>query len=183
MDREVQDTYRLQLNAFDGGTPPLVGTLDVLIQVEDVNDNRPVFENDTYEVFVVENVSPDASIIRVQAIDLDTRDHSRIVYGFNTRTQQDYGTMFNIDPHSGDITTNSALNFALGPTFELGLTASDSDTNLPSVATLLVHVVDINDHAPLITVNSPADNGHLVVEEEGELGMYTTAVSHHNSTN
>ena len=80
--------------------------------------------------------------------------------------------MFQIDPHSGLVSTSSALDFALGPTIELGLTASDSDTNLPSTATLFVNIVDLNDNPPSITVNSPTMDGHFTVQEHREIGKY-----------
>lgn len=36
--------------ALDGGNPPKSGSILVDILVADVNDNAPVFDNDTYEV-------------------------------------------------------------------------------------------------------------------------------------
>jgi len=36
--------------ALDGGNPPKSGSILVDISVADVNDNAPVFDNDTYEV-------------------------------------------------------------------------------------------------------------------------------------
>ena len=36
--------------ALDGGNPPKSGSILVDISIADVNDNAPVFDNDTYEV-------------------------------------------------------------------------------------------------------------------------------------
>jgi len=44
LDREDASSYRLTVLAVDGGQPGRTGSLDVRVIVEDVNDNRPVFE-------------------------------------------------------------------------------------------------------------------------------------------
>lgn len=42
--------YELVVVASDGGDPPKSGSTIVNITVVDVNDNAPVFDNETYEV-------------------------------------------------------------------------------------------------------------------------------------
>jgi len=42
--------YQVAVVALDGGNPPKSGSILVDILVADVNDNAPVFDNDTYEV-------------------------------------------------------------------------------------------------------------------------------------
>jgi len=49
LDRELEDNYHLQIVAVDGGLPAKSGTLSVNVLVEDVNDNSPVFDHDSYE--------------------------------------------------------------------------------------------------------------------------------------
>lgn len=41
LNREVRDTYRLVVKAYDGGSPPHVGSLVVDVTVQDENDNSP----------------------------------------------------------------------------------------------------------------------------------------------
>uniref|UniRef100_A0A0M3ILU5 Cadherin domain protein n=1 Tax=Ascaris lumbricoides TaxID=6252 RepID=A0A0M3ILU5_ASCLU len=43
LDREKQSAYRLKVEAADGGSPALTGLTDVIVELEDVNDNAPVF--------------------------------------------------------------------------------------------------------------------------------------------
>ena len=43
---------------MDGGNPPKSGSILVDISVADVNDNAPLFDNDTYEVICFRNLTP-----------------------------------------------------------------------------------------------------------------------------
>lgn len=43
LDREIRDSYRLEIEALDGGYPPLSTRCILRIQVIDVNDNGPFF--------------------------------------------------------------------------------------------------------------------------------------------
>jgi protocadherin-16/23 len=43
LDREVQSTYTLKIQASDGGSPSLTSTCTLRINVIDVNDNAPYF--------------------------------------------------------------------------------------------------------------------------------------------
>ena len=72
LDREEESSYDLKVIAFDGGTPPKTGSMDIHIEVQDTNDNEPIFTNGTYEVTVPENVPLQSTIVRVTAHDLDT---------------------------------------------------------------------------------------------------------------
>jgi len=55
LDRESRDRYDITLVAFDGGSPPLNGTMSLVVVIDDVNDNWPVFEKTTYTAHVYEN--------------------------------------------------------------------------------------------------------------------------------
>ena len=71
LDRERKSHYNFRVVAFDGGTPPLTGVINVLINVQDINDNAPVFPNDTYYVTVPEDMAVGRSVITVTAQDSD----------------------------------------------------------------------------------------------------------------
>ena len=49
--------YQVAVVALDGGNPPKSGSILVDISVADVNDNAPVFDNDTYEVLLADVIS------------------------------------------------------------------------------------------------------------------------------
>jgi len=51
LDRERAATHGVVISACDGGTPPRTGSMLVVVDVLDANDNRPEFGQQTYEVF------------------------------------------------------------------------------------------------------------------------------------
>lgn len=55
LDREKREEYLLELTAKDQGKPALESRTTLVIQVGDVNDEKPVFDRSTYNVKVKEN--------------------------------------------------------------------------------------------------------------------------------
>lgn len=53
------------VGAVDGGIPPLTGTLTVDVQISDVNDNFPIFEESLYERNIPEITGTDQVIVQV----------------------------------------------------------------------------------------------------------------------
>ena len=53
------------VEAVDGGSPALSGSVAVVVRVVDVNDNSPVFEREQYDVTIAENVAQMTTIAQV----------------------------------------------------------------------------------------------------------------------
>lgn len=71
LDREEQDIYNLTIIAEDHGMPQHSTTQVLSVQVIDVNDEVPWFEESQYEAFVTENQPAGFSVLVVSASDLD----------------------------------------------------------------------------------------------------------------
>ena len=56
LDRETTAQFILTVQAYDGGSPPMTNSTSVIINVKDVNDNAPVF-NDTSISKIIPEVS------------------------------------------------------------------------------------------------------------------------------
>lgn len=50
LDRERTSSHIVVVSAVDGGSPPKTGSMIVVVEVIDANDNRPEFTQQTYEV-------------------------------------------------------------------------------------------------------------------------------------
>uniref|UniRef100_A0A8C4Q2Z6 Cadherin domain-containing protein n=1 Tax=Eptatretus burgeri TaxID=7764 RepID=A0A8C4Q2Z6_EPTBU len=72
LDRENIESYNLMVKVFDNGQPSLSSTSKVLVNVEDVNDNMPVFLSTELEANIKENVN-NIEVGRVKVTDMDSQ--------------------------------------------------------------------------------------------------------------
>uniref|UniRef100_A0A8C1AH09 Cadherin domain-containing protein n=1 Tax=Cyprinus carpio carpio TaxID=630221 RepID=A0A8C1AH09_CYPCA len=80
LDRELLSNYNITITATDEGSPPLSSTKNIYLTVADVNDNPPVFQEQSYRAHVQENNKPGSSICSVSATDPDWRQNGTVVY-------------------------------------------------------------------------------------------------------
>lgn len=59
------------MTATDGGTPPKSATASVVVVIQDVNDNDPVFSPAQYEVELAEDEPPGTPLVTLTATDAD----------------------------------------------------------------------------------------------------------------
>uniref|UniRef100_A0AAY4BD36 Cadherin domain-containing protein n=1 Tax=Denticeps clupeoides TaxID=299321 RepID=A0AAY4BD36_9TELE len=80
LDREQKTEYNVTVTASDGGLPSLFSTSVFTFQISDVNDNPPVFEEQSYSAYVSENNKPGSSVCSVTARDPDWRQNGTVFY-------------------------------------------------------------------------------------------------------
>ena len=156
LDRETQDTYSLQVIAYDGGSPPKQGILYVNIQVQDINDNKPSFSEEAYSVSVSESLPTGSTILVVSATDKDIGPNGQIVYSLATKTFESFGRLFAINSTTGEISIVDLLDHEEEKSFALTIVAKNVDpttNSMSSLAKVQVNVLDINDNAPSIKVH------------------------------
>ena len=177
LDRERKDFYQVQLVAYDGGRPARSGFMLINITVDDANDNDPKFENDTYRIHVSETVPAGTTIAKVHATDKDDGLNGEILYGFNDRTVQNYGSVFGVDNKTGAIFLKGSLNYEEISTYQLVITAQDRGSDPQTVTTsMIIEVEDSNDNAPEITVNTLTATGVAQVTEGVTAGTFVAHV-------
>uniref|UniRef100_A0A8K9Y0V4 Protocadherin-16 n=1 Tax=Oncorhynchus mykiss TaxID=8022 RepID=A0A8K9Y0V4_ONCMY len=158
LDREERDTYELRVMATDAGTPPLRAESSFTIQVTDVNDNPPLFDQQQYRQVIPEVVFPGSFVLQVTARDKDQGPNGDITYSLlqdgKAGQDENQAQWFTIDPVTGIITTLSQLDYESQP--RPNVTVVATDRGRPSLSsTALVHVVlqDINDNEPVFGTN------------------------------
>lgn len=175
LDREAEDNYSYTLYAYDGGSPVLSSSVALTITVSDSNDNRPVFTQADYDVSVPENLSSGVSVARVRATDNDTGANAVITYTFDDVTATESGSLFRLDPQSGQIFLRSLLDYETDTKHILTVLAKDSDPEyIGAVAKVTVNVMDYNDNRPSIKVND-LENGDTVSVPENEQPQHFVA--------
>ncbi|KAL2077324.1 hypothetical protein ACEWY4_026828 [Coilia grayii] len=167
LDREKQPLIKLTLTAIDGGKPPRSGTMEVLVNIIDVNDNIPVCSKQLYKAKVNENAPPGTSVVVVQASDSDEALNGEIIYSFvNHDDDKNIGT-FAINPISGEITVSGEVDYERNSAVEIRVKAQDKgSTPSASYCKVLIEIVDVNDNPPVITVTSLADS----IKENARVG-------------
>ncbi|XP_068572025.1 protocadherin Fat 3 [Cebidichthys violaceus] len=148
LDCETKDSYWLTVYATDRGVTPLSASIEVFIQVEDVNDNAPLTSDPIYHPIIMENSPKDVSVIRIQAQDPDlTATPSRLSYRITAGNPQNF---FSIHPKTGLIaTTARKLDREQQAEHFLEVTVIDGPvTTRQSTVWVIVHIEDENDNPP-----------------------------------
>lgn len=180
LDRESIDFYRFEVHALDGGYPTRTGSIEVLIEVLDANDNSPTFESSSYEARVPEDTAIGAVVWKAEARDRDVGLNAVIVYDFTRETQVESGHLFGITPDSGQLYTKTELDFETKTSHLLYVTAADCGPgeSLSSQVLVIINVIDVNDNEPRIRVNTVgSQRRYAEVIEGSELGSFVAHVT------
>ncbi|XP_078145129.1 protocadherin alpha-7-like [Centroberyx gerrardi] len=155
LDRESVKTHILLLTAVDGGKPPRSGSMRIIVDVFDVNDNPPVFTKDSYTVQLKENPPLGTTIIQVNATDLDEGSNGEVVYSLGNDVDAKVRARFDLNPLTGEITVAGVIDFEESGRYEIDIQASDKGTaTLTTDKSVIINIVDVNDNAPEIEVTS-----------------------------
>ncbi|XP_059918601.1 protocadherin alpha-5-like isoform X4 [Gadus macrocephalus] len=174
LDREKQSVITLTLTAVDGGKPFKMGTMQLIINVIDVNDNTPVFSKSLYKARVNENALNGTRVIQLNASDPDEGVNGELLYSFMKRGNVDPSSVFDINANTGEIKVNGILDYEKIPAYELRVQVRDKGPGSRSVhSKLLIEVVDANDNAPEISITSLRNP----VKESAEMGTVIALVT------
>ncbi|XP_056322241.1 protocadherin alpha-3-like isoform X21 [Danio aesculapii] len=155
LDREKEPVIRLVLTASDGGKPSRSGTLQIVVNILDINDNAPVFSSSIYKVSVTENTPHGTKIIKVNATDMDEGPNGEITYLFSSHGQKKNLDLFAINPNTGEIEVKGNIDFEDKPFYELRVEAHDKGFSpVTDNCKVLIEVIDVNDNAPEIVITS-----------------------------
>ncbi|XP_067455308.1 protocadherin alpha-3-like isoform X8 [Thunnus thynnus] len=174
LDREKQAVIDLTLTAIDGGKPPKTGTLQIQVNVLDVNDNSPLFSKSLYKAQVVENANIGTALLTITATDLDDGVNSQLVYSFTERGRLNPDDKFALNDITGEITVKGNIDYEETRAYEFRVQARDKG-NPPRSAhsKVLVEVIDVNDNAPEISVSSLMSP----VKEDADIGTAVAMVT------
>uniref|UniRef100_A0A7N8Y4D4 Cadherin domain-containing protein n=1 Tax=Mastacembelus armatus TaxID=205130 RepID=A0A7N8Y4D4_9TELE len=152
LDREDVPHLYLKLIAVDGGNPQKSGTVNIEINVLDVNDNAPVFNQSVYKATVIENAAKGTSIVKVNATDADSGSNGYITYSISN-VKSNIADLLSIDEVSGTLFVSGAIDFEKDKKYELRIDAKDQG-GLTDSSKVIIEVSDVNDNAPTINVMS-----------------------------
>uniref|UniRef100_A0A3B3YH10 Cadherin domain-containing protein n=1 Tax=Poecilia mexicana TaxID=48701 RepID=A0A3B3YH10_9TELE len=162
IDREEVAQLKFTVMARDRGQPPRTDRTTVVLAVRDENDNVPVVEIRKIgrilvrdgAALVPENVLVDTPVALVQVSDRDQGENGAVtctVVGDVPFTLKPAGeTLLPPPPKKYFLHTSALLDYEATKEYSVTIVAVDSGSpSLSSNSSLMVRVVDINDHAPV----------------------------------
>lgn len=176
LDRERQRTYNLTVIATDGGSPVRSGSLFVRVSVRGVAEVRPTFEKETFAARVEENSPTGRWVTTVQATTSGVGQP--IVYSLVELPEvTDRRIPFRIDARTGSVYVSGPVDYERDREFRLTVAAtSGGRPALSAHAQLVIEVVDVNDNAPEIAVNTLLKSGRGQVQENAPNGTFVAHV-------
>nr|KAF6460308.1 FAT atypical cadherin 1 [Molossus molossus] len=165
LDYESSHEYYLTVEATDGGTPSLSDVATVNVNVTDVNDNTPLFSQETYTAVISEDAVLEQPVVTVLADDADGPLNSHIHYSIIDGNQ---GNPFTIDPARGEVKVTRLLDRETISGYTLTVQAADNGSP-PRVNTTTVNidVSDVNDNAPVFSKG----NYSVIIQENKPVGF------------
>ncbi|XP_026135758.1 protocadherin gamma-A4-like isoform X28 [Carassius auratus] len=164
LDRELLSDYNITITATDEGSPPLSSTKNIHLTVADVNDNPPVFQEQSYRAHVQENNKPGSSICSVSATDPDWRQNGTVVYSLlsSDLSGAPVSSFLSINGDTGVIHAVRSFDYEQLKSFKVLVLARDNGSPpLSSNVTVSVFITDENDNPPQILYPSPEGNSFM----------------------
>lgn len=155
LDHETTKWYQLTLlSQTKHENYDLVSSVNVNIQVKDLNDNKPVFESDPYEAVIVENLPSGTQVIQVKANDQDSGTNGHVIYSLDPKqNSQEISELFAVNSETGWVTTLKELDREKMEKYTIAVLATDQGDKVQHVTGTRVEVTvaDVNDNPPRFT--------------------------------
>ncbi|XP_034546763.1 protocadherin gamma-A4-like [Notolabrus celidotus] len=164
LDRELVSDYNITISATDEGSPPLSSSKSVQLSVADINDNPPVFEEQSYSAYVSENNKPGSTLCSVSARDPDWRQNGTVIYSLlgGEVNGAPVSSYVSVNGDTGVIHAVRSFDYEQFRSFKVHVMARDNGSPpLSSNVTVSVFISDVNDNSPQILYPGPEGNSFM----------------------
>uniref|UniRef100_A0A4W6BZP7 Cadherin domain-containing protein n=1 Tax=Lates calcarifer TaxID=8187 RepID=A0A4W6BZP7_LATCA len=164
LDRELVSDYNITITATDKGSPPLSSSKTVQLSVADINDNPPVFEEQSYSAYVTENNKPGSTLCSVSARDPDWRQNGTVIYSLlpGEVNGAPVSSYLSVNGDTGVIHAVRSFDYEQFRSFKVHVMARDNGSPpLSSNVTVSVFISDVNDNSPQILYPGPEGNSFM----------------------
>ncbi|NXF75785.1 PCDG3 protein, partial [Sclerurus mexicanus] len=162
LDREQVSEYNLTVRAADGGSPPLQSSAVLALRVLDVNDNAPVFSQESYSARLGENNLAGALVLRVRATDADWGQNARVRYRLWEGRVRGAPLSSYVSVQADTGALYALRSFDYEEVREVGLWVRAEDGGEPALSSnvsVRLLIVDENDNAPQLLYPPPPAAG------------------------
>ncbi|NXE15511.1 PCDC2 protein, partial [Lophotis ruficrista] len=153
LDHEKAAAYNITITATDSGTPPLSSQKVIRVEISDINDNPPRFEEPEYAVYVPENNPLGVLLCTIKATDPDAAENAYVSYSLLDGEIEGLpvASYVSIKSDSGNMYAVRSFDYETLREFQVVVQAQDAGIPpLSSTVTVHIYVMDENDHAPQI---------------------------------
>uniref|UniRef100_A0A4W6F3U5 Cadherin domain-containing protein n=1 Tax=Lates calcarifer TaxID=8187 RepID=A0A4W6F3U5_LATCA len=164
LDRELVSDYNITITTTDEGFPPLSSSKTVQLSVADINDNPPVFEEQSYSAYVTENNKPGSTLCSVSARDPDWRQNGTVIYSLlpGEVNGAPVSSYLSVNGDTGVIHAVRSFDYEQFRSFKVHVMARDNGSPpLSSNVTVSVFISDVNDNSPQILYPGPVGNSFM----------------------
>ncbi|CAI5444412.1 unnamed protein product [Caenorhabditis angaria] len=149
LDADIDDKVLLNIEARLEGSE-MSNQTQVLIEIEDHNDNPPMFEADVLEISIREDQEINEPFYMIHAIDKDKKENGKVFYSILAiHPPNNY---IEINRNSGQILTSRIFDYEQVRDYKLKLKATDGGIPAKSSnITLFIHILDVNDNPPIFS--------------------------------
>ncbi|KAF1553159.1 UNVERIFIED_CONTAM: Protocadherin alpha-C2, partial [Eudyptes pachyrhynchus] len=153
LDHEKAAAYNITVTATDSGSPPLSSQKVIYVEISDINDNPPHFEEPVYSVYIPENNPLGVLLCTIKATDPDVAENAYVSYSLLDGEIEGLpvASYVSIKSDSGNMYAVRSFDYETLREFQVVVQAQDAGIPpLSSTVTVHIYVVDENDHAPQI---------------------------------
>ncbi|XP_037254617.1 protocadherin alpha-C2-like isoform X9 [Falco rusticolus] len=153
LDHEKAAAYNITVTATDSGSPPLSSQKVIHVEISDINDNPPHFEEPVYSVYIPENNPLGALLCTIKATDPDVAENAHVSYSLIDGKIEGLpvASYVSIKSDSGNMYAVRSFDYETLREFQVIVQAQDAGIPpLSSTVTVHIYVMDENDHAPQI---------------------------------
>ncbi|XP_072251843.1 protocadherin gamma-A4-like isoform X40 [Leuresthes tenuis] len=164
LDRELVSDYNITITATDEGSPPLSSSKTVQLSVADVNDNPPVFEEQSYSAYVSENNKPGSTLCSVTARDPDWRQNGTVIYSLlpGEVNGAPVSSYLSVNGDTGVIHAVRSFDYEQFRSFKVHVMARDNGSPpLSSNVSVSVFISDANDNSPQMLYPAPEGSSFM----------------------
>ncbi|CAM2118394.1 unnamed protein product [Caretta caretta] len=182
LDRERVSDYNVTIKATDRGAPNLASKTTILVQLSDINDNAPIFNQTSYTLYITENNPRGASFGSLKANDPDSGENARVTYSITGTQIQEapLPSSISINSETGAVYALRSFDYEQFREIRFQVQAQDGGSPpLSSNVSVTLFILDQNDNSPHILHPSFPTDGSTGVElapRSSEPGYLVTKV-------
>lgn len=147
LDYEERQTVQCDLVAKQLGSDNTTYAR-LIVMLNDINDTPPTFVKSEWQASILENGEVGTSVLRVEAVDPDSKSSERIRYTQLTGTGSQ---AFRLDSSSGliSVADSHELDAERTSKFQFSVEATDENgSGLKATSEVIINLIDVNDETP-----------------------------------